>query len=97
MDRCTFSSLVQHGGDAEDEVFADVGHRRLDDALAVLQTTITLECFPAPSPTGVASLRGGEDLQILTVRHQHDLRKKKATRVIESSLPTEPGRQQFLN
>lgn len=47
---------MQHGGDAEDEVPADVGHRRLDDALTVLQTAITLEGFPGAVPAGVSSL-----------------------------------------
>lgn len=56
VDWCTLRSLVQHGGDAEDEVSANVSHLRLDDALAVLQTTITLESFPSAVPAGVSSL-----------------------------------------
>lgn len=62
---------MQHGGDAEDVIPADVRHWRLDDALAVLQTAITLEGFPGTVP--VSPLRAGENVQILTVRHQHDL------------------------
>lgn len=65
---------MQHGRDAEDEVSADVGHWSLDDALAVLQTSIALKRFPAAVPVGVSSLGGCEDLQVFTVRHQHDLR-----------------------
>lgn len=52
----TFSSLVQHGRDAEDKVSADVCHWCLNNTLAVLQTTITLKSFPAAVPTGVTSL-----------------------------------------
>lgn len=51
----TFGSLVQRGRDAEDEVTADVRHWHLDDALAVLQTAVTLKGFPAARPTGVSS------------------------------------------
>ena len=54
VDWCTFGSLVQHGRDAEDEVSADVGHLRLDNALAVLQTTITLKSFPTAVPAGLS-------------------------------------------
>lgn len=52
----TFSSLVQHGGDAEDEVSADVSYRRLDDTLAVLQAPITLESLPGDIPARVPAL-----------------------------------------
>lgn len=71
MGGCTFGPLVQHGGDAEDVIPADVCHWRLDDALTVLQAAIALEGFPGAVP--VSSLGAAEDLQILTVRHQHDL------------------------
>lgn len=47
---------MQHGGDAEDVISADVCHWRLDDALTVLQTAITLERFPGAVPAGVSSL-----------------------------------------
>lgn len=66
---------MQHGGDAEDEVSADVSYRRLDDALAVLQAPITLESLPGDVPARVPALGACEYLQVLTVRHQHDLRK----------------------
>lgn len=46
---------MQHGGDAEDVVPADVGHLRLDDALAALQTTVTQESFPTGVSVGVSS------------------------------------------
>lgn len=68
---CTFGPLMQHGGDAEDVAPADVRHRRLDHALTVLQAAITLEGFPGAVP--VSPLGAAENLQILTVRHQHDL------------------------
>lgn len=70
----TFSSLVQHGRDTEDKVSADVCHWCLNNTLAVLQTTITLESFPAAVSAGVSSLWGREDFQVLTVRHQYNLR-----------------------
>lgn len=50
----TFSSLVQHGRDAENEVAANVSHWCLDNTLAVLQTTITQESFPVTVPTQVS-------------------------------------------
>lgn len=62
---------MQHGGDAEDVIPADVRHWRLDDASTVLQAAITLEGFPGAIP--VSPLGAGENLQILTVRHQHNL------------------------
>lgn len=64
---------MQHGGDAEDVVPADVGHRRLDDALTVLQAAITLEGFPGAVPA-LWPPGAAEEVQVLTVRHQHDLR-----------------------
>lgn len=67
----TFGALMQHGGDAEDVVPADVGHGSLDHALTVLQAAVTLEGFPGAVP--VPPLRARENLQILTVRHQHNL------------------------
>lgn len=73
----TFSSLVQHGRDAEDEVSADVGHWRLDDTLAVLQAPITLKSLPGDVCAGVPTFRACEYLQVLTVRDQHNLRPRK--------------------
>ena len=80
MDWCTFGSLVQHGGNAEDEVSADVRHRCLDDTLAVLQTPITLKCFPCIVPTGVPP---SEYLQVFTMWHQHNLRTEKMMRAFD--------------
>lgn len=65
---------MQHGGDTEDVILADFRHGRLDDALAVLQTAVPLEGLPAVGAGCVSSLGGREDLQVLTVRHQDDLR-----------------------
>ena len=49
----------------------------LDQALAVLQTAVTLELVPGTVGGHVPSLRTSEDLQVLTVGHQHNLQTRK--------------------
>ena len=63
---------MQQGGDAEDVVFADVGHGAFDDALAALQTPVALERIPRS-----LTFDAMEHVHLLDPGYQHQLYKER--------------------
>lgn len=73
--RVTFTSeacLVNQGGNAEDDVSADICHRCLHHTPAVLQTPVALEGLPGTvGDLPISRASNGEDVQRLTVGHEN--------------------------
>lgn len=65
----THGSFVQQSGDAEDVVVTDVGHGAFNDALAALQTAVTLERVPRSFTFAPV-----ENIHLTDPRNQHQLR-----------------------